>query len=213
MRAVNLLTRVEQSVPWRDRASERLQRINPLWAAAAAAGPLLVISTALFLSASSSVSSKRTELEAKQAERAAIVPASVLLANQRLDERRQREAALAAALVHRVAWDRVLRRVSQILPAEASLISITAEAPTSPAPEAGAAPEAAEGEPVASADRFTLTGLAPSQDVAARSLIRLRLVPELADLRLVSSTKTTLGSRPVVQFTIAGNVAPRGASQ
>src|SRR5207302_1216483 len=55
-------------------------------------------------------------------------------------ERDQRVAALAAALSQRVAWDRILRQISSILPEDVWLTSIDAQSPTADAASSTPAP-------------------------------------------------------------------------
>jgi Tfp pilus assembly protein PilN len=213
MRAVNLLPYVDQPSSWRG-ASTRFAGVNQLWVAGAFAGITATVLAALFLLSSSTLAEKREELQTLEAERAAIAP----MADQvtaKIAERKSREAALASALQQRIAWDRLLRRVSQVLPGEVVTTALRASVPTAATAAASAtttAPAAAPA-PGTPPTGFTLTGYGSSQDIAAQSLRRLALLPELTNVQLVSSTETQLDGVDVFQFTIAGDAVQRGAEQ
>ena len=110
---------------------------------------------------------------------------------------------MSAALTSRVAWDRVLRQVSLVLPEDVWLTSLSATAP-SPATAAGAA----------TASGFTLIGSTYSQNGVARFLSRLAVIPDLENVRLQSSESVLVNERQLVQFTILADVRgpgdPRG---
>jgi Tfp pilus assembly protein PilN len=213
MRAVNLLPYVEQPSSWRGSATSRLPVANPLWLSGGLAALLVASVAALFVLSSSTLAEKRDELQALEAEQAAIAPLAAQV-QAKVIERKQREAALASALQNRVNWDRLLRRVSQVLPSEVVTTGLTAKTPTS----AGTAEDAeaattTPNAPGAAPTGFTLAGYGGSHAVVAQSLRRLAVIPELTNLQLVSSAKTELVGREVVQFTIAGEVTQRGAEQ
>ena len=106
--------------------------------------------------------------------------------------------ALTEALSGRIAWDRVLRQVSLVLPEDVWLTSLTATAP------------AADAEPVegaaGTATGVTLVGSTYSQDGVARFLSRLSVVPDLTNVRLLSSQSVLVGERELVQFTVLADV-------
>jgi hypothetical protein len=54
---------------------------------------------------------------------------------------------------------------------------------------------------------FTLQGRTYSHDGVARLLSRLQLVPDLTNVQLISSTRSKVGNQPVVEFTIAADIA------
>lgn len=216
MRAVNLLPYAQQpSSSWRGAASTRFSGVNPLWLSGGFAAVTAVLLAGLFLLSSSTIAEKRDELRTLEAERAAIAPMAAQV-SAKLAERQAREAALASALQQRIAWDRLLRRVSQVLPGEVLTTGLKASAPTAAAAAtttAGAPATTTAAAPGAAPTGFTLTAYGSSQNVAAQSLRRLALLPELANVQLVSSTETKLDGVDVVQFTIAGDVTQRGAEQ
>ena len=125
MRAVNLLPRD---------ATDGRKR-PPLPVLVGCVGPVLVtaVRALLFLSASSSVGRERRALLDAQAQFAAIPapPAPSPVDSQLPKQRQTRVAALATALGERVAWDRLLREVSQVVPSDVWLVTLNALSPTS----------------------------------------------------------------------------------
>jgi Tfp pilus assembly protein PilN len=124
-------------------------------------------------------------------------------------------SAVGSTLSQRIAWDRVLREVSLVMPDDVTLTSLTMTAPTGAAVGAASAP----------AQGFVISGSAFSYDSVARLLSRLALVPDLAGVTLTStgsgSTGETGGTTPTpaaggVQFNITaavkGGAAPPAAA-
>lgn len=170
---------------------------------AAVAGTVLVtaILAASFLTASAGVANSQKRRDAAQAELAATpVPPPTTPGASALDqEKSSRISALSAALAGRLAWDRVLREVSLVLPDDVWLTSLSAQAPA-----AAASPTAAAG--------FAINGRTYSQDGVARLLARLAIVPHLANVTLQHSSSTTSQTgRKVVEFTINASVKAAGA--
>jgi Tfp pilus assembly protein PilN len=206
VRAVNLLPG--------DQADQG-RKVPPLPVLVGCVGTVVVsaLLALMFLSASSGVAKKQHALEQIQAEYAALpapIPASPVVAE--LPQQRQtRVTALATVLGQRVAWDRLLREVSQVVPSDVWLVSLNALAPSiSPAPVAGAAPP----------QSFMVTGCTYSQDSVARFLARLSVVPDLTGMTLGKSSTDTSGGgggggqcpTGMFTFTLQGAVKPAGAS-
>lgn len=201
MRAVNLLPR--------DLEQGRKLPATPVIVGCAGAVLATAVLAVGYLNASSQVGSENKQLAAVQAKIAALPqpqapPATVAALPT---ERQQRLAALATALSQRVAWDRVLREVSLVLPDDVWLTSLEATAPEPPAP--GTTPPA-PGTAVPTG--FRIIGFTYSQTAVARLLARLSVVPDLESVSLASSSNASVGTRPVVTFTIAANVRAPGAS-
>jgi Tfp pilus assembly protein PilN len=211
VRAVNLLPGGE----------EQGRKVPPLPVLAGCVGAVLVsaLLAVMFLSASAGVAKKQRALEQIQAEYAAMpapAPASPVVAE--LPQQRQtRVTALATVLGQRVAWDRLLREVSQVVPSDVWLVTLNALAPTvSPAntatPAGGGAPQ----------QSFMVTGCTYSQDSVARFLARLSVVPDLSNMTLGKSESSDSGGGggggggqcPTGMFTfiLQGGVRAAGAS-
>lgn len=210
MRAVNLL-------PRDDAADGR--KVPPLPVLVGCVGTVLVsaLIAVLFLSASSGVAAKQRALEQIQADYGALpapAPASPVVAD--LPQQRQtRVTALATALGQRVAWDRLLREVSQVVPNDVWLTTMNAVAPSlSPTSTITA------GGGATTPQGFTVTGCTYSQDSVARFLARLSVVPDLTSMTLGKSASTDSGSgggggvcpQGMFTFSLQGNVKAAGSS-
>lgn len=197
MRAVNLLPRDDR----RQRSGPSQK--NPLLVGGVA-GTVLVtaIIAAAFLIASGGVADSQARHDAAQAELAAtpVPPPTAPGASQLDQEKSARITALSSALAGRLAWDRVLREVSLVLPDDVWLMSLSAQAPT-----AAATPGAAAG--------FTINGRTYSHDGVARLLARLAVVPHLSNVQLLhSASATSETGRKVVEFSINANVKAAGSA-
>jgi Tfp pilus assembly protein PilN len=197
MRAVNLLPR---DAPVKSFAANR----GVVFGGVGGAALVTAVLATMVLGAGGAVSEKQAELDSLRAQIAA-VPRPVEQdgdGNAQLAvEKGARVGALSAALGGRVAWDRVLRQVSLVLPEDVWLTTLSASAPTAAAAEEGAA----------TTTGFTLVGSTYSQDGVARFLSRLSVVPDLANVRLVSSQGALVGERELVQFTVLADIRAPGA--
>ena len=211
MRAVNLLPGDEQN---------QGRKVPPLPVLVGCIGTVVIsaLLAVMFLSASAGVAKKQRALEQIQAQYAAIpapAPASPVVAE--LPQQRQtRVTALATVLGQRVAWDRLLREVSQVVPSDVWLVNLNALAP-SIAPSGSATP-AGGAQPQQS---FMVTGCTYSQDSVARFLSRLSVVPDLSNMTLGKSEASDSGGGgggggqcPTGMFTfiLQGAVRAAGAS-
>jgi len=194
MRAVNLLPRDEVK---RSFAAKR----GVVFGSAAGAALVTVVLVSMTISAGGAVGEKQAEVDALRAQIAAI-PAPNVKDTSTDDalaaQKGARIGALSAALTTRVAWDRVLRQVSLVLPEDVWLTTLTAAAPTA---TAGAA---------AAGSGFTLSGSTYSQNGVARFLSRLAVLPDLENVRLQSSQSALVSERELVQFTILADVRGPG---
>jgi Tfp pilus assembly protein PilN len=212
VRAVNLLPGDEQN---------QGRKVPPLPVLVGCIGTVVIsaLLAVMFLSASAGVAKKQHALEQVQAEFAAIpapAPASPVVAE--LPQQRQtRVTALATVLGQRVAWDRLLREVSQVVPSDVWLVTLNALAPSiapssAATPAGGAAPQ----------QSFMVTGCTYSQDSVARFLSRLSVVPDLSNMTLGKSEASDSGGAggggggqcPTGMFTfiLQGAVRAAGAS-
>lgn len=117
-------------------------------------------------------------------------------------------AAVETDLSQRIAWDRVLREVSLVMPDDVTLTSMSMTAPVT----AAVIPGVVTTPSASGTEGFVIAGNAFSYDSVARLLSRLALVPDLTD---VSLTSTGSGASPGagagssttgVQFNISANV-------
>jgi hypothetical protein len=104
-------------------------------------------------------------------------------------------AAVGTNLSQRIAFDRLLRDVSLVVPDDITLTSMTMAAPATTAAVPGVPPPA-------SAQGFTIAGTAFSYDSVARLLSRLSLVPDLSGVTL---TSTGSGAAPGASGADAGS--------
>jgi Tfp pilus assembly protein PilN len=119
-------------------------------------------------------------------------------------EQSARVSALSTALGSRVAWDRVFREFSLVLPDDVWLTTLTAKSPISPATNAATSSGGAPSQ-------FTLQGRTYSHDGVARLLSRLQLVPDLTNVQLLSSTLSKVGGQDVVEFSISADLTVAGS--
>jgi len=218
MRAVNLLPREVEH-----RKSRRPSA--PLITAFVTFVVVLTVLAAGFFKQSATVSQKRTELQAAKAELALVpAPAAPDTAVSSLNgEQAARVTALQSALNGRVAWDRVLREVSLVLPSDVWLSSLTLQAPDSMTaipgvPPSGSTttttttttPAAAPSAPT----NFVMNGKSFSHLGVARLMSRLALVPDLERVTLNHSTLSTAtaGKRASVDFSVVADVRGPGGT-
>ncbi len=182
---------------------------------------VLTVLAAGYFKEGSSVSQKRTELQAARAELALVpAPAAPDTSVAKLNgEQASRVTALQSALNGRVAWDRVLREVSLVMPSDVWLSSLTLQAPNAATaiPDTGTtgtttpATTTPSTAPPAPSD-FVMNGKSFSHVGVARLMSRLALVPDLDRITLNHSTRATTGSRPSVEFSVVAGVRAPGAT-
>jgi Tfp pilus assembly protein PilN len=102
---------------------------------------------------------------------------------------------MQGALSGRVAWDRLLREVSLVLPKDVWLSSLGLSTPTG----------------AAQSTDFQLAGSAYSHEGVARLLSRIALIPELTNVVLVNSTKSP-GAHSTVAWRITAGIRQPGAT-
>jgi Tfp pilus assembly protein PilN len=207
MRAINLLPRDDAR---RGRQKTQWIVLVPVVAAVVLTGLL----SALFLSASGKVKDKQAELSVLKDTLAAIpTPDASKIQSQTAlaSDKQVRVTALSAALSRRVAWDRIFRELSLVLPDDVWLATLSARAPVSSSVPSAPAPAAA-GAAVA-ATQFTLDGYTYSHPAVARLLSRLSVIPDLVNVQLQQSTLTKVGAAKAVHFVIAADVRQPGGGQ
>ena len=138
MRAVNLLPQDEQP---RSFAAYR----GVAFGAGGGVALVSVALAALTISAGGAIQQQRAERDSLNAELAALPPAPVDQSESSTNaalafEKNQRITALSSALSTRVAWDRVLSQISQVLPEDVWLTSLTSQSGPSQTPAPRPAP-------------------------------------------------------------------------
>ena len=202
MRAVNLLPR--------DQGQRTITKESlPVVVGGCTGLLVLAVLGAMFMMGSGKIASQQRKLDDLNRQFQALPPPppGPTTAQQQLaGEQSARVSALTTALSSRVSWDRVFREFSLILPEDVWLTSLSAKSPISPATNASST----GGSTVPS--MFTIQGRTYSHDGVARLLSRLQVVPDLTNVQLISSTRSKVGSQPVVEFTIAADIAAAGGS-
>jgi Tfp pilus assembly protein PilN len=219
MRAVNLLpSETAQRRRKRPTVVVQLAVVSPF-----VIGSLLA---AGYLLASSKVNDKKATLQALQDQLAALpAPAAEpQIAPELALQRDLRISALGPPLQARLAWDRILREISSVLPGDVWLTTLSAQSPqiaAAPAPlpsttttttttsssDTTATPPAPIPAPVATAP-LKIVGYTYSQEGVARLLSRLEVIPELQDVKLIQSAQTNILGQDVVSFEIQASVRP-----
>lgn len=218
MRAVNLLPRDLGGT-----GTGSARRL-PLVVAGGGVAVVTVLFAFLFLSASGAVDETQAELAVTRSALAAIPKPGDEAASSGVvvQERADRVAALSAALSARIAVDRALRELSYVLPEDAWLTGLIANAPKE---AAGATPGSAPGTSTA-ASGVTIQGATFSHESVARVLGRLGILPSLENVRLTASaliqpqtdandgqaTTSQKKQRPLVTFTIEADLRSGGRS-
>jgi len=198
MRAVNLLPR--------DHSQTRTRASAPMLVAVCAVVLIVAVLGADFMMQSGKVTKEQQQLDSLQAKVHALPPAPsgpTAGQTQLADEHSARVTALSSALANRVAWDRVFREFSLVLPDDVWLTTLTAHAPVSPGAASAAAPAPTTG---AGSTEFVISGNTYSHDGVARLLSRLQVIPDLQNVTLVSSTLTRVGDQTVVAFQITADI-------
>jgi Tfp pilus assembly protein PilN len=124
-------------------------------------------------------------------------------ATQLAGEHSARVSALSAAMANRVAWDRIFRELSLVLPDDVWLTTLTAQSPA-----AGASSSTTGGLPT----QFAVTGRTYSHDGVARLLSRLQVIPDLQNVTLVSSALDEVAGQKVVEFNIVADIRTASGS-
>jgi Tfp pilus assembly protein PilN len=158
-----------------------------------------------FVQGHGKVSDKRETLAALQQEVAQAQAAQARTAAQQGNDR-ARVSAFTTASSARMPWDNLLDDVSRVLPAGSWLGSLDMQAGVPEAPGTTATTAPAGTTPTAVPTSFTVSGIAFTQDIVAKVMQRLALVPALSGVTLQSSTRTTIGTTKAYQFTMSASV-------
>lgn len=202
MRAVNLLPR----------DVEKKSAVKKEQIPFAVGGCVALLVTALvasqYLGQSGKVAAERQNVSDLKAQLAALPdppPAPTAGQTTLATVQKARLDVLNTALKSRVAWDRVLREFSLVLPSDIWLTSLDLKSPVSPA--TNMAPEAS-GSPTG----FTIQGSTYSHDAVARLLSRLSVLPDFTNVQLVNSSIAATDGQTTVHFSIAADIRGSGQS-
>jgi Tfp pilus assembly protein PilN len=205
MRAVNLL-------PSGSESRKSFRKEDPAVVVGSALGAVVLIALAAgFMNVHSKVNADQQKLTAVRTELAKlsltkkppvvvkpVVTKPIIPIPAVTSEEQPRLTAIASAMSTRIAWDRILREFSLVLPSDVTLTALTLTAPAAPAPAVPGAPANVLTQ------GLSITGSAFSHDGVARLLSRLMLIPDLTNVTLASSTAGT--SSTGVQFSISAAV-------
>ena len=210
MRAVNLLPRQQ--------VEQKRERPNTVGLVAAIGGAVvLLVLVGGFLLENRSVDRQRQALSDARAMLAATPGKAISAKTQAfrstlLSQREERSLALAAGLGKRVAWDRFLGHIAQVMPGDVWFTHVNGSVPvqTVAPTTAVAAPTTPSALPTTPTE-LTITGQTYSQAAVARFLERLQVDPDLTNVQLLTSAPDP--KTPTTDFTIVANVRKgRGAS-
>lgn len=220
MRAINLLPRDQKS------AKGLGTKRTPLLVAVGGVAAVTAAAAVFGFSASGTAGERQTALQDVEAAIARLprAPAPAISQGVLTQERSNRIAALSSALSSRIAFDRLLRDISLVLPEDAWLTGLSAA--SSAAAPVAASPATTPGSSTA-AQSVTIQGATYSHASVARVLSRLSIVPSLENVTLNASARVqsrpadqTGGSQPaqpptrsksVVTFTIAASLRTTGS--
>ncbi|MDP9262443.1 MAG: PilN domain-containing protein [Actinomycetota bacterium] len=201
MRAVNLLPR--------DTGQRTIKKESlPVLIGACSGVLVAAVLGAMFMMGSGKIAAEQRKLDDLNRIYQALPPppAGPSAAQQQLaGEQGPRVTALSTALTSRVAWDRVFREFSLVLPGDVWLTSLVAKSPISPVTNVSTS------TPGGAPSQFTIQGRTYSHDGVARLLSRLQVVPDLTNVQLLSSTLSKVGGQDVVDFSIAADIKVSGA--
>jgi Tfp pilus assembly protein PilN len=206
MRAVNLLPK----------DAERARRTVPDPALLVGVAGLAIVLAALFsmyMSASGKVQDKKTQRADLQSEYTILTkvnpPPKILPVQQEVASPiNERIAAVSSALSYRVPWDSILSQIALVMPSGVKLTTLDAKTPMSANPTFAAI---ASGSSTVAG--LNITGWTYSMESAFLLVERLKILPPLTDVTLISSA-INAGAKPVTYtFSVSAQIlAPGGAS-
>ncbi len=199
MRAVNLLPR--------DTRQRTVKKESVPVLVGACSGVLVVaVLGAMFMMGSGKIAAEQRKLDDLNRRFQALPPpppGPTAADEQLAGMQSARVSALSTALSTRVAWDRVFREFSLVLPDDVWLTMLSAKSPISPSTGESSSTSTAPSQ-------FTINGRTYSHDAVARLLSRLQVVPDLTNVQLLSSSRSQVGGQTVVEFSIAADIKVLG---
>lgn len=109
-------------------------------------------------------------------------------------EMQPRLDAVTTALSTRIAWDRILREFSLVLPGDVQLTSLSLATPAASATPSSSSSSGLTG--------LQLSGVTYSYDSVARLLSRMALIPDLSNVTLANTSQ----AKRIVSFTVDAGV-------
>jgi type IV pilus assembly protein PilM len=205
MRSVNLVPGDARQ----DRAAR--PRLAVIAIPAAAAFAAVAIGGAFFF-AQNGVSDKEADLQAVEAELAALPePGGLAVVAPGVEqETAARATSVAAVLGTRLDWDRMLRDLSRVLPGNVWLTTMRAQVPTSADITAAQAASTGAVATTSGTTGVELQGYTYDQEDVATLLGRLETLPTLSDVQLRSSAATEIAKKQVIEFNITATLSPGG---
>ena len=205
MRAVNLLPK----------DAERARRTAPDPALLVGVAGLAIVLAALFsmyISVSGKDQDKKNARDQLQTEYTLLTrvnpPPKVLPIQQKVASvENERITALANALSYRVPWDSILQ-IALAMPSGVKLTTLTATTPVSANPQFAATSSSTP----TTAGPLNITGWAYSQESVFLLMTRLKILPPLTNVALVSSTINASAKPVTYTFTITANIRAPGES-
>ena len=205
MRAVNLLPK----------DAERARRTTPDPALLIGVAGLAIVLASLFfmfLSASQKVQDRKDTRAAAQQNYQLLTrhnpPPKVLPVQQKLASlESERISAVSSALSYRVPWSNILGQIALVMPSGVKLTTLTVTTPVSANTQfASAAPGAT------SAGKLDIAGWTYSQESAFLLLTRLKILPPLTGVTLISSVINAGASPVTYTFSISAQIQAPGAT-
>lgn len=205
MRAVNLLPK----------DAERARRTAPdpaLLVGVAGLAIVLAVLFSMYMSASGKVQDKKTERSDLQGQYTILTkvnpPPKVLPVQQNVAPlESERITAVGNALSYRVPWDNILGQIALAMPSGVKLTTMTATTPVSANPQYAATAGVSGSSTTA---RLDITGWTYSQESVFLLMTRLKILPPLTDVKLISSTINS-GAKPVTYtFSISAQIQAPG---
>jgi len=205
MRAVNLLPK----------DAERARRTTPDPALLIGVAGLAIVLAALFsmfLSASQKVQDRKNERDQAQQNYQLMTqhnpPPKVLAVQEKLAQpESERIAAVSSALAYRAPWSNILGQIALVMPRGVKLTTLVATTPVSPNAQFASS---ATGAP--SATNLSITGWTYSPESAFLLWTRLKILPALTGVTLVSSTINSGASPVTYTFSISSQIRAPGAT-
>jgi len=206
MRAVNLLPK----------DAERARRTAPnpvLLVGVAGLAVVLAVLFSMYLSASGKVQDKTNTRDGLRSDYAILTkanpPPKVLPVQQAAAPlESERIAAVGSALSYRVPWDNILGQIALVMPSGVKLTTLTATTPVSANPQYSAT--AATGGSTGA--KLDIAGWTYSPESASLLMTRLKILPPLTNVNLVSITINSGQTPRTYTFSISAQIRAPGAT-